>query len=118
MTLKSWEQKVLGAPGAPGRVAEIEDELRLAAGLTALREQAGLSQRDLAKRIGVTQPRVAAIERARNLTIEVLEQYVEAVGGHLEITVRQGRRKIALKTANDRQPSKTRPAKKPIPVPA
>src|SRR5204863_451030 len=69
MTLDKWERKVLDAPGAPGRVAEIEDELRLAAGLTALREQAGLSQRDLAKRIGVTQPRVAAIERARNVAI-------------------------------------------------
>jgi hypothetical protein len=45
MSLKDWEKKVLAAPGAPARVAVIEDELRLAAGLTALREQAGLSQR-------------------------------------------------------------------------
>jgi predicted XRE-type DNA-binding protein len=59
MSLKDWENKVLGSPGAAGRVAAIEDELRLAAGLTALREKAGLSQRALAKRIGVSQPRVA-----------------------------------------------------------
>jgi DNA-binding XRE family transcriptional regulator len=66
MSLKQWEKKVLEAPGAPERVQEIEDELRLAAGLTALREQAGLTQRELAERIGVSQPRIAAIERSHN----------------------------------------------------
>jgi transcriptional regulator with XRE-family HTH domain len=96
MTLNEWEKKVLDTPGAGERVAEIEDELRLAAGLTALREAAGLSQRELAKRIGVSQPRVAAIERSRNVTIEVLDQYVKAVGGTLEVTVVKGRNKIPL----------------------
>ena len=64
--------------------------------LTALREQAGLSQRDLAKRLGVSQPRVAAIERASNVTIDVLEKYIGAVGGVLEISVRKGSRRIPL----------------------
>lgn len=96
MSMKAWEKKVLAVPGAAERVAVIEDELRLAAGLTALREQAGLSQRELAQRIGVSQPRVAAIERSRNVTLEVLEQYVTAVGGQLEITVRTGSKKLAL----------------------
>lgn len=96
MSLKRWEQGVLDAPGAEGRVREIEDELRLAAGLTALREKAGVSQRDLAVRIGVSQPRIAAIERSRNVTIDVLEQYVEALGGRLEVSVVQGRRRTRL----------------------
>ena len=103
--MKTWEEKVLSAPGAANRVAVIEDELRLAAGLTALRERAGLSQRELAQRIGVSQPRVAAIERSRNVTVDVLEQYVTAVGGQLEITVRTGSKKLALlgptKTASE-----------------
>lgn len=94
--MKTWEKKVLSAPGAADRVAVIEDELRLAAGLTALRERAGLSQRELAQRLGVSQPRVAAIERSRNVTLDVLEQYVTAVGGQLEITVRTGSKKLAL----------------------
>jgi transcriptional regulator with XRE-family HTH domain len=97
--MKDWEKKVLKAPGAAKRVAEIEDELRLAAGLTALREQAGLSQRELARRIGVSQPRVAAIEQSRNVTIDVLEQYVDAVGGKLEVTVIKGDRKLPLLAA-------------------
>jgi transcriptional regulator with XRE-family HTH domain len=100
MSMKAWEKKVLAAPGAAGRVAAIEDELRLAAGLTALRENAAMTQRELAQRIGVTQPRVAAIERPRNVTLNVtlivLEQYVAAVGGELEITVRTGSKKLSL----------------------
>lgn len=96
MSMKQWEKRVLQRPGAAERVAEIEDELRLAAGLTALREQAGLSQRELAKRIGVSQPRVAAIEQSRNVTIDVLHQYVSAVGGKLEVTVVKGHHKMSL----------------------
>jgi transcriptional regulator with XRE-family HTH domain len=96
MSMKDWEKKVLDSPGATERVSEIEDELRLAAGLTALREQAGLSQREMAKRIGVSQPRVAAIERSRNVTVDVLEQYVEAAGGQLQITVTTGGKRLSL----------------------
>lgn len=96
MSVKHWEKKVLASPGAAEEVAEIEDELRLAAGLTALREQAGLTQREMAKRIGVSQPRVAAIERAHNVTVDVLEQYVQAVGGKLEISVTKGRTRTPL----------------------
>ena len=96
MSLKKWEKKVLSTPGAAGRVAEIKDELRLAAGLTALREAAGLSQRELAQRIGVSQPRIAAIERSRNVTVDVLDQYVNALGGTLEVNVVKGNRKTSL----------------------
>jgi transcriptional regulator with XRE-family HTH domain len=96
MSLKRWEKRVLQSPGADKRVREIEDELRLAAGLTALREKAGLSQRELAERIGISQPRVAAIERSRNVTIDVLEQYVEALGAHLEVSVVRGKRRTPL----------------------
>lgn len=114
MSMHDWENKVLSAPGAAERVAVIEDELRLAAGLTALRESAGLSQRELAKRIGISQPRVAAIERSRNVTLDVLEQYVTAVGGQLEITVRTGSKKLAL--VGPTKPTKAK--KPPTPPPA
>lgn len=110
MSLKEWEKKVLEAPGADERVAEIEEELRLAAGLTALREQAGLSQRELAERLGVKQPRVAAIEKARNVTIDVLERYVDALGGKLQVTVVKGNRRIPLLGAG---PSESKSVRKP-----
>jgi transcriptional regulator with XRE-family HTH domain len=96
MSLKDWERDILAHPGADDRVAEVEDELRLAAGLTSLREEAGLSQRDLARRAGVSQPRVAAIERSKNVTLDVLVQYVEALGWELQVTAVKGRRKVSL----------------------
>ncbi|HWG75053.1 MAG TPA: helix-turn-helix domain-containing protein [Acidimicrobiales bacterium] len=96
MSARDWEKRVLATEGTEARVAEIEQELLLANRLTALREDAGLSQRELAKRLGVSQPRVAAIERSHNVTIEVLEQYVEALGAKLEVNVVKGRRKTRL----------------------
>ena len=114
--MMAWEKKVLAAPGAAERVSVMEDELRLAAGLTALRENAGLSQRELAKRIGISQPRIAAIERSRNVTLDVLEQYVAAVGGELEITVRTGSKKFELVGPTKRAPK--RKAAKPSVAPS
>lgn len=103
-SMKDWEKKVFAAPGAAERVAQIEHELRLAAGLTRLREQAGLSQRELAKRLGVRQPRIAAIERSRNVTFDVLERYVGALGGQIELAVVKGGTKIPLLTSH-REPA-------------
>ncbi|HLN17890.1 MAG TPA: helix-turn-helix transcriptional regulator, partial [Acidimicrobiales bacterium] len=111
MSARDWEKKVLQAPGAKERVAAIEDELRLATGLTALREEAGMSQRELAKRLGVSQPRIAAIERSRNVTIEVLDQYVSALGGTLEVSVVKGRRKLSLLGATAKQAPQKKPAR-------
>lgn len=101
MSARDWEKRVLETKGAVERVTEIEQELLLANRLTALREAAGLSQRELAKRLGVSQPRIAAIERSHNVTIEVLEQYVEALGATLEVNVVKGRRKTRLLGANN-----------------
>ena len=96
MSLEQWEKKVLQAPGADQRVSVIEDELRLAAGLTALRESAGLTQRDLAERIGVSQPRIAAIECSDSVTISVLQRYARGVDGRLEVSVVQDQRRTPL----------------------
>jgi len=96
MSVKDWEEKVLAAPGAPARVAAIESELRVAMGLTALREQARLSQRALARLMGVSQPRVAAIERSPNVTLDVIAQYAEALGGHLEVTIVKGKDRVLV----------------------
>ena len=94
--VERWEKTVVSTPAAAKRVSQIEAELRLAAALTALRQEVGLSQRELADAIGVSQPRVAAIERSRNVTLEVLEKYVAALGGRLEVRVVKGRKSISL----------------------
>jgi predicted transcriptional regulator len=97
--MQGLEKRVLFRPGAAERVAEIANELRLAVALTALREQAGLSQREVAGLLGVSQARVASIEKSRNVTVEVLEKYVHAVGGELEISARRGGKRVTLLSA-------------------
>ncbi len=99
MSLKKWEKKVLKTPGAERRVSEMERELRIAAGLAELRKDAGVTQRELAKRIGVSQPRVAAIERSENVTIDVLQKYVASLGAELEVAAVKGTKKITLLAA-------------------
>lgn len=107
MSVKDWEAKVLREKGAAKRVAEIEDELRLATGLTALRERAGVTQREVAHTMGVSQPRVAQIEKSKNVTIEVLDAYVSALGGHLEVSVVRAGRRTRILGAPPRKASQT-----------
>ena len=111
--VERWEKSVVSKPAAAKRVAQIETELRLATALTALREEVGLSQRQLADAIGVSQPRVAAIERSRNVTLEVLERYVAALGGRLEVSVVKGRKSIRLITAEARVAAATGRPRRP-----
>jgi hypothetical protein len=71
--------------------------------------------------MGVSQPRVAAIERSRNVTLDVLEDYVDAVGGQLEVIVVKGAHKIPListrRSGGRRSPAKaTTPAARGRPV--
>jgi hypothetical protein len=66
--------------------------------------------------VGVRQPRIAAIERSRNVTFDVLERYVAAVGGRIELTVVQGGERTALisgrSTARAAKTSAAKPAAK------
>jgi transcriptional regulator with XRE-family HTH domain len=55
--------------------------------LAQLRHELGISQRALAKKLGVTQPRISDLERAENVELLTLQRYVEALGGRLDIRV-------------------------------
>lgn len=57
--------------------------------LADLRKQTGLTQEELAERIGVDQPRVSRMERGDLSRTEVgsLAAYAEAMGGTLELVV-------------------------------
>lgn len=87
MTLADWESKVLGRQGARERVDELTNGMLAAQLLYRARKKAKLSQREVAKRMGVSQPRVAAIERADDMSITTFLRYARAIGGtpHLEI---------------------------------
>jgi DNA-binding XRE family transcriptional regulator len=87
MTMSKFEQTVLSRSGARKRVAEIEHRLLIAQALGELRRRRHISTRAMARRLGVSQPRVVAIERSEDLTIGTVARYAEALGGRVEIAI-------------------------------
>lgn len=75
-----------GLPVLPG-FREIALRRRdLLASLTARRAEAGLSQTELAARMGTSQSAVARLEAGgADVRLSTLERYAAALGGHLEM---------------------------------
>lgn len=72
----------------PGAVEEIDARKRAiiaAVRLAELREQMGKTQSQLAEVLEMTQANVSRIERSDNLYLSTLADYVDALGGHIEI---------------------------------
>jgi DNA-binding XRE family transcriptional regulator len=53
--------------------------------LAEIRRRRGLTQAQVANRMGVGKSRISQIERGRVSTREVLDRYVEALGGRLSL---------------------------------
>jgi DNA-binding XRE family transcriptional regulator len=70
-------------------------EMRIEQELAALRERRGMTQRELAARMGVSQPAIAKLEsgRVRNLELRTLCRWATALGGQLKIDITGERRR-------------------------
>jgi transcriptional regulator with XRE-family HTH domain len=64
--------------------------------LAELREALQISQEDLAKKLKVTQAAVSRLERRRNVRLDKLSSYVNALGGKLELRIVLPDRTIGL----------------------
>jgi predicted XRE-type DNA-binding protein len=105
MSAKTWQQvrqqidEARVAKGLPPRteqdrradVDRIRAESR-AFQLAELRREQDLTQQDVAGSMGVTGPRVSAIERGdvERVELSTLRAYVEALGGRLQVTAEFG----------------------------
>lgn len=69
------------------------EKLGLVDALIALRERQDLTQEELARRLGVSQPFIAKLERAEthNFTLDTLIRIVRALNGELVIHVKPKR---------------------------
>lgn len=83
----SWIKKLIEeeAERSPEfKAAYQEEAIRIA--LVKARNEAGLSQRDLAEKLGVSQPRIAQVERgSRPMSMKFLLAYASAVNARIEV---------------------------------
>jgi DNA-binding XRE family transcriptional regulator len=72
------------------------DAQRLAERRSAL----GLTQAEVADRMGITKSRVSQIERGEVSTVDVIGRYVKAIGGQLQISAVFGNELLSLHSAD------------------
>ena len=77
------------------QVEELLNEMRIEQDLLALRQRKGLSQQQLAKTLGVSQPAIAKIEsgKVKNLELRTAVRYATALGGSVRIEVRREKKR-------------------------
>jgi transcriptional regulator with XRE-family HTH domain len=69
--------------------------------LSRVRETRGLTQSDLAKKLGLSQATISGIENRKDLQLSTLRKIVEALGGTLQITARFDDALYALTTQSE-----------------
>jgi len=77
--------KVMADPESRAQVAMYKRAMLDAVALAKLREQRGVTQREVAGELGVTQANVSRIEHEEDLYLSTLRGYVAALGGELEV---------------------------------
>jgi len=63
----------------------LEQEFAFIKKMILARKRAGMSQSDVARRMGISQPRVAKIESGSNISLDILRRYAKATGSNLVI---------------------------------
>lgn len=71
------------------RYRELKQEVE---GLRELREIAGKAQLDVAAALRIKQPSVSKIEKQTDMYLSTLRNYIEAIGGELELVVKLPKR--------------------------
>ncbi|MCW9733922.1 MULTISPECIES: helix-turn-helix domain-containing protein [Avibacterium] len=76
------------SPEARQRIEQKAEELLLESGLSSIRQEMEISQKQLADALGISQPAVAQIEqRGNELRLSTLKRYVETMGGKLSLAI-------------------------------
>ena len=70
------------------RIAEMADEMLLEVKFQAIREELEITQAELARNMGISQPSVVAIEqRGNDVKLSTIKRYIEAMGGKMSINI-------------------------------
>lgn len=90
-TVMGWlDDRLKADPRLAREVEEILSEMRLEQDLAALREKRKLTQRQVAKLLGTSQPYVAKLEsgRVKNLGVGTLVKYARALGATVSVQIK------------------------------
>ncbi len=76
---------ILKDPVRRARIETMQRAIEDAIALTEARENQGLTQQQLAEKLGVSQANISRIEHEEDLYLSTLRAYVEALGGELQV---------------------------------
>ena len=87
-TLKTLKREMLNDAKTRAAYDTLADEFAIARELIAARARAGLSQSEVAQRMGTTQSVVARLESGkRPPSMRTVERFAQAVGGHAVLRI-------------------------------
>lgn len=94
MTHDELKNKALNRTGVKAEFDALEPEFSLLKALLSARKKAGLSQAEIAKRMGTKAPAIARLESSltsgkHSPSIATLKKYAEVLGSRLEIRLVQ-----------------------------
>lgn len=121
MSHKSLIKKMLKQPAVKSEYDSQAEEFALLDELLKARSQAGLTQAEVAARMGTQTPAVARLEggggtRRHSPSVATLRKYAEAVGCRLEIRLRpRDARKVRGRTGGSKQPPTAQTGSDPHP---
>lgn len=87
VTLKELHEELLKRPGFKEAYDALEPEYALRNAIIRARYEQGLTQAELARRMGTKQSAISRFERHGNPTIEFMQKLSRALGLTLKITV-------------------------------
>lgn len=93
---RELHERVIARPGAEQRIDQYREEALAELGLYELRRSKQVSQVELAERLEITQSAVSKLEHADDVRLSTLRDYVEALGGHLELRARFPDREVSI----------------------
>ncbi len=87
-SLKQMKAELLATPETKAAYDALAEEFAIARELTAARARAGLSQAEVAQRMGTTQSVVARLESGRRPpSLRTVQRYAHAVGGRAVVRI-------------------------------
>lgn len=94
-SLKRFKRNAFARPGVKAAYDELAEEFAFLDEVLRARAEAGLTQAEVAKRIGTTQSAVARLESTtsgHSPSIASLQRYARALGCHVEVRLVKNRR--------------------------